>query len=157
VVLSNFFLVIAETNHTADGAATPVWIRIVDWVFLFIYMIELGLKLIVMGRSMFNDFFTVFDVTIVGASVVLGVVELMLLSLPSVSVLRIVRLLRLGRSVRVLKQLPVLHMMLRGLYGVAKPLLYGIGLLGFVFLFWGVLAVTFFIPSKQGACGRGCI
>ncbi|KAG7161737.1 Two pore calcium channel protein 1-like 2 [Homarus americanus] len=100
-----FFDILTLINAVVIGIATPysTWDDSAEWFFLSFFMMEILLKLYVMGvRRYFKHMWNVFDIVVIGSAFVLGIVEAIIeterksrLSLDVLLVLRVLRLVKI--------------------------------------------------------------
>lgn len=104
-----FFDVLTLVNAVVIGISTSdsTWDDTAEWVFLSFFMLEILLKLYVLGfRRFFKRMWNVFDFVVIGAAFILGVAEAIAddeqesrLSLDVLLVLRVLRLVKIIGSV----------------------------------------------------------
>ncbi len=134
-----------ETSATVVAAIGDL-LRVVDWLVVAVFVIEIAAKLAVWRLGFFRDPWNVFDLTVVGISLVPAT--------HSASVLRALRVLRLLRLVSVVPSMRrVVEGLLRAIPGMAAT---G-GLLVLLFYVSGVMATKLFgaaFPEWFGTLGR---
>mmetsp|Transcript_102110 Transcript_102110/g.284300 ORF Transcript_102110/g.284300 Transcript_102110/m.284300 type:complete len:584 (+) Transcript_102110:44-1795(+) len=156
VIFFNLILVVVETDILADNnAKIPPWLDIVNNLLLLLYTVELAARLFVERCHFFCDIMNVVDFLVVSADIFILLLGQIVGDLPSVSIFRIVRLVRLSRAYKVMMLFPELSMMLRGLVGAFKAIVWGSVMVGFILTCWGILAVQLVHPlnvelTKQG-------
>ncbi|CAE7209443.1 Scn11a [Symbiodinium pilosum] len=112
IISSNMVIVILETDATADNQMAPMWMRVLNLVFLVVYSIEAAVKIYAWRWRYFQDYWNLLDFTVVLLDVALTVTGLFQLSGSGVSMLRIFRMGKMARIFRVLRQIWELKMLL---------------------------------------------
>lgn len=134
-----------ETSATVVAAIGDL-LRVLDWLVVAVFVVEIAAKLAVWRLGFFRDPWNVFDLTVVGISLVPAT--------HSASVLRALRVLRLLRLVSVVPSMRrVVEGLLRAIPGMAAT---G-GLLVLLFYVSGVMATKLFgaaFPEWFGTLGR---
>jgi voltage-gated sodium channel len=145
VILINSALLGLETSHTVMDRFGSLLVAL-DYVCLGIFIVELGAKLFARGSSFFRSGWNLFDLVIVGLSLV-----------PGAQTLSVLRALRILRVLRVISVLPRLRRVVEG-FITALP---GMGsvflLMGMVFYIGAVMATKLFgaaFPDWFGDLGR---
>lgn len=145
VILFNAVLLGLETSPTVTAVVGPA-IRVLDATCLAIFVVELALKLFALRLGFFRSGWNLFDVMIVGISLVPGT--------QGFSVLRALRVLRLLRVVSVTPSLRrVVEGFLRALPGMGSVFL----LMGMIFYIGAVMATNLFgrtFPEWFGDLGN---
>ncbi|MEO0654117.1 MAG: ion transporter [Pseudomonadota bacterium] len=145
VILFNALLLGMETSPAIMAAAGPL-IIVLDRACLFVFIVEIGLKLIAYRWAFFKSGWNLFDFAIVGVSLIPGA--------QSFSVLRALRILRL---LRVVSAAPRLRRVVEG-FITALP---GMGsvflLMALIFYIGAVMATKLFaatFPEWFGSLGQ---
>ena len=145
VILFNAVLLGMETSPAIMAAAGPL-IIVLDRACLFVFIVEIGLKLIAYRWAFFKSGWNLFDFAIVGVSLIPGA--------QSFSVLRALRILRL---LRVVSAAPRLRRVVEGVI-TALP---GMGavflLMALIFYIGAVMATKLFaatFPEWFGSLGQ---
>ncbi|XP_045582031.1 two pore channel protein 1 [Procambarus clarkii] len=104
-----FFDLLTLLNAVVIGISTPesTWDDAAEWIFLSFFMLEIILKLYVLGiRRFFKRMWNVFDFIVIGAAFIMGVLDAIIqseqqsrLSLDVLLVLRVLRLVKIIGSV----------------------------------------------------------
>jgi len=149
VIFMNFVVVIVETDFGALEEAVPIWVEVCNWLIFVVFLIELILRLFVLRKAFFHETWNIFDFFIILIDVVLSIVGMAFGKLIDVSCLRVLRLARLARAAKIVKLFPELYLMLAGLAGATKAILWGTVLLAFSILIFAVLAVQFIHPINK--------
>jgi hypothetical protein len=125
IIILNLFVFCAHT-HRQNPIFDDVF-AVINYVFMFIFIIEGVLKLLCLGKSYFKDPWNNFDMTIMvmsGTSVLLT--KLKIINLGSRASL--LRILRLGRLLRLIHRAETLRMIF-DTFLITLPSLANIGLL----------------------------
>ena len=145
VILFHAVLLGMETSPAIMAAAGPL-IIVLDRACLFVFIVEIGLKLIAYRWAFFKSGWNLFDFAIVGVSLIPGA--------QSISVLRALRILRL---LRVVSAAPRLRRVVEG-FITALP---GMGsvflLMALIFYIGAVMATKLFaatFPEWFGSLGQ---
>lgn len=156
LILFNMVLVILETDASASEMDLPTWVEVADKILLAIYMTELVLRLYVWRCSFFLNGWCLLDFTVVSIDVSSYVLESFLGDvMPSVSFIRALRLARLMRAVKVFRQIPEIQMMIEGMVGAAKAIMFGSLAVGMMLLIWSILAVQLLHPTNRAIAESG--
>lgn len=138
IIVANSICIGIETSYEIEGKNTDVF-QVLEHVFLWIYIVELGLRFVAYGVSCLKDGWTLFDFVLV----ILGVLSLYILGpifsnmksddndnvaivkkLTGFLVLRTLRLFRLARLLKLMVQFRTLWMLVRGLLSSLGTILY---------------------------------
>jgi voltage-gated sodium channel len=153
VILLNMFVVIEETNLTAAEEEVYPWLRAVGYTMTSIYIVELALRMYAFRCEFWTNSWNVFDFFIVSVDLIslcLGLI----VDIPSVAPLRILRLVRLTRAVRILLAFPELYMIIKGIAGAAKTIIWGIALVLGVLTLYSIMAVVLIHPINKRIAER---
>lgn len=124
------------------------WLKLMNWVYLVIYSIELGFRIYVHRIRCFTNGWDMFDATVIFvglSSEALGGL------LPSTGILRLARLARLSRAFRVVKLPHELHVMIHGLQAAMSAIAFGaLAVFGLLTL-WAIVAVEILNELNQEA------
>ena len=145
VILFNAVILGLETSNAVMQAAGPL-IRILDAICLGVFVVEIGLKLFGSGFAFFRRGWNIFDVIIVGVSLIPGAQGL--------SVLRALRILRLLRVVSVA---PSLRRVVEGLFNALPGMSSVFLLMGVIFYIASVMSTKLFgtaFPQWFGSLGQ---
>eukprot|EP00931_Biecheleriopsis_adriatica_P069087 TRINITY_DN42978_c0_g1_i1.p1 TRINITY_DN42978_c0_g1~~TRINITY_DN42978_c0_g1_i1.p1 ORF type:complete len:667 (-),score=140.58 TRINITY_DN42978_c0_g1_i1:55-1989(-) len=152
IILGNMALAWYETDLTAapNTAAIPMWLRVSNIFISILYAGEVALRITVMQREFFRYFFSwdTFDLFLVVSDVILLILQAFL----DVQQNAAIRALRIGRSLRVVKAIRVwpafreLYVMMHGLIGAFKAMLWSAVLLFLVLTLFGIIAVEVIHP-----------
>jgi len=169
VILGNIVLIIMETDSearcypaymdnigdcpTLGGRQLP-WLHVANMSMLALYTVESCLRLFVQCRQFFKSRWNCFDVIIVFA----GWLNVIISSIVSVkfAFLRFFRIARLLRVLRIFIAFRELYLLMTGLYGAMKTILWG-GLMLFAMLtLWSIIVVDFVHPWNTTINYDGC-
>lgn len=144
-------------RDTADG---DVWIVALSQVLLFMYSVEISLRLFVYRLAFFHNKWNMFDLGIVGSDILVefltSIVEVVPESTLSIfGLLRILRALRFVRAIRTLTLFRELYMMLHGFVSSMRAIFWATILLLMMLCFWGVIAVELVHPINQDLAELG--
>jgi voltage-gated sodium channel len=155
VIMFNLVLVVIETDVVAKDEEPPAWVEVLSWMILFLFCIELALRLWVQRCAFWVDSCNIFDCVLVIVDVIFNVMGLIAGDLFPVTFLRIVRLCKLGRVCKAFHVFPELRLMMAGLIGSMKAIVWGTVLLMFTLLVWSIIAVQFIHPLNKDLADRG--
>lgn len=145
IILINSFLIGVQTTYTDDT------INIVQQIILYIFTIEVALRLIAAGnlKDFFKDGWNIFDFTLV----VIGWIPPSLVS--SASTVMALRVLRVFRVLRLLRTLAEIKLIIAVLMKSLRSLLYN-GILFFIFMYlFAVAGVSMFrLPDPTQISGE---
>ncbi len=151
--IQNFIVILIILNSISIGFETSENIMLsigntlllFDKIILFIFVIEISLKLYAYGSSFFKSGWNVFDFSIV-----------IIALLPTSGSLAILRSLRIFRSLRLLKNLPKLRFIVESLFHSLPSLGWIFVLLALVFYVFAVIGTKLFgaeFPEWFGSLG----
>jgi len=149
VIMFNMLLIIVETDHAAHSEGTIPWVENAGATVLIIFVVELCLRLFVGGRAFFSHGWNVFDFLIVVSDAMFSLLGLILGSVFPMSTLRVFRLCKLARVSKVFRVFPELRIMMAGLMGSFRAIVWGTVLLAFVLIVWAIVAVQFIHPIAK--------
>lgn len=155
VILGNFALIIAETNINASEDDVPVWMGALSWSVLVLFAVELIVRLYVGGSRFFADPWNCFDFFIITADIIFSVIAELFESLMPISLLRILRLAKVARISKVVRVFPELRLMIGGLAGAMRAIMWGTVLMAIALLICAVLAVQFIHPLTEELAQKG--
>lgn len=119
VIILNALCIGAEAEISLNYKNVQ-WPESLEYVFLFIYMMELILRLVANGRNNFGDPWFDFDIVLVALSLIGVIMSHMKTSLRgawnSIMVLRSLRLLRLARALRMVQHFKTVWRLVYGLF-----------------------------------------
>ena len=115
-----------------------------DTVFLFIFVVEIGLRLFVQRLSYFKDGWNWFDLTVVGIAL-----------LPTSDGLSALRTLRVIRALRLLTLLPAMRSVIGGLIRALPGMFSAMILLGLIHYVYAVIGVQMFGGQLYGGYAGG--
>ncbi|MBL0886711.1 ion transporter [Myceligenerans indicum] len=142
VIVANALVLGVETS-IADPTV-DLWLRRVDTVMLWIFVVELCLRIFAHGRKFFTDPWSIFDLLVVGIALVPASVD-------SLSALRALRILR---ALRVVNAVPSMKRVVNGLVA-AVPGMGSVGaLLMLVLYVSAVIATKLFRDIAPGYFGN---
>jgi hypothetical protein len=115
---------------------------------LVFYTLELVFRFWVYRFTMLKDAFSLLDLTLVSFDIITLFMDAGQ-DFMNASILRIVRLAKVSRTFQLLKVVPELHLMIKGLVGAVKAIFWGAILAAFMILIWSILAVSIIHPINQ--------
>ncbi|MBI6630050.1 ion transporter [Pontibaca salina] len=145
VILLNAVILGLETSQTAMELAGPL-IVLIDRICLFIFVVEIALKLFARGLDFFRRGWSVFDFVIVSISLI-----------PAVQGLSVLRALRILRLLRVVSVAPSLRRVVEGLVNALPGMGSVFLLMGAIFYISSVMATKLFgaaFPEWFGTLAR---
>lgn len=149
LILFNLFLIIAETDATADGDSAPGWISFTNYMLITIYTLEVSAKLFAYHRRFFHCNWNIMDLSVISLDVMFIFLELVAGGMPKVSVFRIFRLVRLMRAFKAMSMFPELAMLLRGFMSAIRAIFWGMLLIVVFITIWSILAVQLIHPLNK--------
>ena len=144
VIVVNAITLGLETSATAMSAAGPL-ILAIDAAALWIFSIEIGLKLWVYRGRFFRDGWNVFDLVIVGIAWI-----------PSAGPMAVLRALRVMRILRLVSIVPQMRTVVSALLGALPGMGAILAVLGLVFYVAAVMATKLYgdaFPAWFGSVG----
>lgn len=162
IILINLFLVIVETDAVAKKKDVPIWATSMSWMVLGSFVVEMMLRIFVERGDFWFDGCNVLDFVLVATDVVCNLIGLVGGETFSITFLRIVRLCKLARVAKAFHVFPELRLMMAGLIGSVRAIIWGTVLLVFTVLVWSIIAVQFIHPlnmevaetNKYAGCDR---
>jgi len=144
LIAINAVLVVLETDYHGRREPVSGWLTALTTMLLFVYAVELLIRIYVYRQYFFTSNWNVFDFTVVALDVSSQVIERVVSDgIPGLSVLRIFRLGRLLRLVEVLTIFHELHTMVELMIGAFRAMFWGTVLLGIILTLWSIVAVEF--------------
>eukprot|EP00930_Biecheleria_cincta_P060971 TRINITY_DN46538_c0_g1_i1.p1 TRINITY_DN46538_c0_g1~~TRINITY_DN46538_c0_g1_i1.p1 ORF type:complete len:599 (-),score=67.44 TRINITY_DN46538_c0_g1_i1:434-2230(-) len=152
LILMNMCMTIYETDVTAypNKSSPPAWLKAANMVMLVLYALEVALRLIVLQSHFFVGIINwdTFDLVLVIADSVLQTLQF-LAGLDNVGLaraLRIARSFRLVKAIRIWPAFRELYVMMHGLIGAFKAMLWAAVLMFLVLALFGIIAVEVMNP-----------
>jgi len=149
VILANFVLIIVETDARAEDEDAPPWMDWASYSVLVLFVAELTLRLYTEREFFFRDAWNLFDFAIVASDAIASLVAVILSNIFPVSLLRVLRLAKVARVSKIFRMFPELRLMLAGLLGSIRAILWGTVLLLIALLLVSVIAVQFIHPLNK--------
>jgi len=153
IVAVNVAILVLETNADAscpeEVSCPPVFIRILNWIFIAIYTLESIARLVVLRSHFFKNRWNVMDLGVVIAGYLEALLLVIAQEVPGMQMVRFIRLGRLFRAFRLVKIFPNLHMMVRGLLGTIGAVNWGFFMIFFMLLLWALMAVQVIQPDNR--------
>jgi len=150
VIVVNSIMMGVETTFELEGRDTTFFSTL-EYLFLAIYLCELGLRFFAHGCACLKHPWVAFDFVLVCIGLVSHCVigpilassqdESVKDSMAGLLVLRMLRLFRLARAVRLLVQFKTLWMLVRGLIGSASTIAYTFGLIVLILYIFAYMAM----------------
>jgi len=141
VIFLNAITLGLETSHAVMDSVGGL-LHILDRIMLAIFIVELGLRLYAHGLRFFRDPWSVFDLFVVGVSLV-----------PASSGLSVLRALRVLRVLRLVSAVPGMKKVVSGLLTAIPAMMSIILLLGLVLYVGAVLATELYGPTSPAYFG----
>lgn len=151
VILVNVVLIVYETDERAlhPNVSLPSWLTAAQMVLSGIYVLEVTIRIYLMGWSFFRGFSGNFDLFLVIADL-LGVVTYFAFSAVRfghvVQLLKVLRLGRVLRIVRVLESFRELSMLMNGLAGALRAIFWAAVMICLVLMVFAIFFVEFMHP-----------
>eukprot|EP00930_Biecheleria_cincta_P042693 TRINITY_DN29382_c0_g1_i1.p1 TRINITY_DN29382_c0_g1~~TRINITY_DN29382_c0_g1_i1.p1 ORF type:complete len:591 (-),score=105.69 TRINITY_DN29382_c0_g1_i1:159-1931(-) len=155
VIAVNSICIAVETQWSIDHEIDALWPQSLDMGFMCVYVIEIAVRLIALGRKNFEDGWFWFDIALVIAGLLSNLVMPIMLALlgddvdaemfQKVLVIRSFRLLRLVRAVRLTKTFRTAWRLVHGLVTSGNTMVSTLGILAislFIFSCLGVEIIT---------------
>ena len=136
-IFINAVLIGAEVSLPPESAWKSTLVMI-DYGFVMLFTVELGLKMMHFRRQFFRDPWRVFDFLVVGVALI-----------PTAGPLAVLRAFRVLRALRMISFLPKLRHVVTGLMGSLHGLGAVGGILGLVFYVASVVATSLFGETHQ--------
>jgi len=156
VILFNAVIAIIEADETANGDEAPTWIRVINYLLLAFYSLEITFRIFVYRLIYFRSFWSWVDLTVVGIDVCMNILRGIVGTIPNISVLRTIRLIRLARAYHVIGLFPELHVMVMGLSGTVRTVCWGLVLLLGVLIVFALVAVQLIHPIAKRVYWYNC-
>ena len=145
-IVQNFILFVIIVNAIVLGLQTSPglmadygwFLDVIDDIALFIFVVELLIKMIVYRFSFFKDGWNVFDFIIVGISLI-----------PAAETFSVLRALRIMRALRVMSVVPQLRQVVQALLSALPGMASVIVVLGLVFYVASVMATKLYGASSN--------
>jgi voltage-gated sodium channel len=135
VIIVNAITLGLETSPAAMAAAGPLLLT-ADRVMLWIFVVEIALRLFAHGVRFFRDPWSVFDFVIVGLALA-----------PATTGFAVLRALRVLRVLRLISAVPKMRMVVRALLSAIPGIGSIVGLLALIFYVMAVMATKMFGSS----------
>lgn len=147
VIVLNLVLVAVETDASVDGDHPAMIFEIMNWIVVFVFVVEIALKAYVYRSFFFVDEANVIDFFIVAFDVVLCFLSVWFQHMPSFAILRVFRcVVRLSRALRFATFFEELYTMLQGFRMALNAIFWGVFLLVLSLVVWSILAVQLVHP-----------
>lgn len=147
VIIANLVLVILEADAKAAASDLPFWLVQAAQGLLWFYVAEICARLFVWRCEFFEKNENIFDFALVSVDLVFFVLDLFIGDrLPPMAILRILRLAKLSRMTRVLNNSRELYVIMAGLGGAMRAMMWGCVLLFVVLLLWAIVATEVLHP-----------
>jgi len=159
IIILNSATIGIETSYTVRGDDIPMALVVVEYVFLFLYVVELGLRFHAVGvKEAMSSNWVKFDTVLVVsglANFVLTLVSLgggaMEVAVGNMNMLKMLRLVRLARTVRVVVQFRTMWLLVQGLMHALLPMFWtGILMMMVVYIF-AILGMETVVGSSDEA------
>jgi len=156
-IVVTIVMVVLETDAVAKGSSPESWVSVTSDVILVLYICDIALRVFIFRASYAAYLGNWADVAIVLSDV--GVLAYQYFTRGGAtlgfSFLRVFRLLRLGQAMHVLEMFPELHLMIKGMTGAFKVLMWGLAVLLLMLLVWSILAVQLIHPLNRELAHEG--
>eukprot|EP00931_Biecheleriopsis_adriatica_P085996 TRINITY_DN60738_c0_g1_i1.p1 TRINITY_DN60738_c0_g1~~TRINITY_DN60738_c0_g1_i1.p1 ORF type:complete len:631 (+),score=120.63 TRINITY_DN60738_c0_g1_i1:38-1930(+) len=161
VIVMNAGVAWYETDISAvSGYETPAWLDIFNVAMFGLYALEMSLRLVALQGSFFAGIvnWNTFDLSLVCAD---GIMMVLRLAYPqmennsAIRALRICRSFRLVKAVRLWPAFRELYVMMHGLIGAFKAMLWSTVLLFLVLTLFGIVAVEVINPLTKQLAAEG--
>jgi len=157
VIVVNAATIGLEASITRSGGTTPQILQVLEYVFLFIYLVELGLRLWALGYSALRSAWVLFDLFLVCfgcLDVVAGLAlegsagsSASIVVLNQVLLVRIFRLARLARVLRLMIKFQTLWMLVQGLVNSLVTLVWTCIIICILLFVFAVLGLELLRPD----------
>lgn len=152
-VVINIVLMIQETDFVATCvtagkpgvACVPFWMVSMNWLLLFVYTLEVGLRMFVLRGGFFFIGWNLLDLGIVLVGLAGGVLH-HAEDFARLQLLRIVRVARVLRVAKLLNRFPTLKNLIMGFSGAMQAMFWGLLLILLLLTMWSILAVEVIHP-----------
>jgi hypothetical protein len=151
-IVVTIVMVVMETDAVAKGGSPAHWVSVTSDAVLAMFIFDIALRIYIFRTCYLTHLSNWADLMIVGSDS--GIVLYQYCTsgqakVKALSFLRIFRLLRLGQTVQILEQFPELHLMLKGMTGAFKTLMWGLAVLLLMLLLWSIMAVQYIHPLNE--------
>eukprot|EP00429_Kryptoperidinium_foliaceum_P001785 CAMPEP_0176014386 /NCGR_PEP_ID=MMETSP0120_2-20121206/6797_1 /TAXON_ID=160619 /ORGANISM="Kryptoperidinium foliaceum, Strain CCMP 1326" /LENGTH=238 /DNA_ID=CAMNT_0017347327 /DNA_START=38 /DNA_END=752 /DNA_ORIENTATION=- len=152
LIIVNMVFVILEVNWNASGIETPHWVKGINLGILFLYLLEVSIKVLRIG----GDVLRVIDLVVVSVDILVTLLILIMpVTLLPVILARIARIMKVTRAFRMLSMFPELNVLMRGMFLACKTIMWGVFLLVAMLCFWSIFATLFIHPIVQDLDRQG--
>lgn len=150
IFVNSFFVILDTDIRATEDGETPIWLEYCVYIFMFVYVADLTLRLTVFRLDFFNSYWNIFDFVVVMVDVLFEVLSMMGIGISvSVSVLRILRLGRLVRFMRVLRFFHELYVMFHLMMSALRAISWGAALMAVMMTIWSIIAVEVLHPLNK--------
>jgi len=147
VIVLNIFMVITDVDTKAKDEDAKPWTTIVNDFLLAVYITEACVRFVAERLEMFKEFYGCMDVFLI----------FMDLCIPSsITIFRVIRVTKVCRAMKCLHLAPELHLMMKGMSGATKSILWGTILTLTFVVTWAILAVALIHPLNKEIPYVGC-
>eukprot|EP00930_Biecheleria_cincta_P029535 TRINITY_DN20536_c0_g1_i1.p1 TRINITY_DN20536_c0_g1~~TRINITY_DN20536_c0_g1_i1.p1 ORF type:complete len:478 (+),score=95.30 TRINITY_DN20536_c0_g1_i1:58-1491(+) len=138
-----------DCNCTLDDVVctlTPGWVAVCEWIFFFIYLLELVARIFVFRLQALKNHWIQFDSLLVFTAildVIMKLADIQDATLKKFMLFRLFRLARLARAVRLMSQFQTLWQLVAGLMFSLKTLLWTFVLLSIMIYMFALFGMEF--------------
>jgi hypothetical protein len=159
IIILNSATIGVETSYTVRGDAIPMSLVVIEYLFLFLYVVELSLRFHAVGvKESLSSNWVKFDTVLVVsglANFVLTLVSLgggaMEVAVGNMNMLKMLRLVRLARTVRVVVQFRTMWLLVQGLMHALLPMFWTCILMMMVVYIFAILGMETVVGSSEEA------
>ncbi len=145
LILLNSVILALETSP-AVMASVGTMLYALDALFLFLFTVEISLRLFVDFKGFWRDPWRIFDFVVITLAL-----------MPATGPLAVLRSLRILRVMRLISAVPAMRRVVSGLLGAVPGMLSIIALIGILFFVFSVISTTLFseaFPEWFGSLGE---
>eukprot|EP00930_Biecheleria_cincta_P042043 TRINITY_DN28913_c0_g1_i2.p1 TRINITY_DN28913_c0_g1~~TRINITY_DN28913_c0_g1_i2.p1 ORF type:complete len:612 (-),score=116.69 TRINITY_DN28913_c0_g1_i2:497-2332(-) len=161
-VLISFNVVLTwyETDLNAHAGGVPGWLRAMNLLLLVLYASEVFLRLVTLQGSFFAGCanWDTFDLLLVLTDILFMLLKAILPGMDDnagIRALRICRSLRMVKAIRIWPPLRELYIMMHGLLGAFKAMVWSFVMLFLILTLFGIIAVETINPIVQSIATEG--
>lgn len=161
LIIFNMILTWYETDLSAqEDTRVPDWLKAMNLLMLILYGSEVALRLITLRERFFEGYvnWDTFDLLLVLSDIVFLVIKAVFPEMegnPGIRALRICRSLRMVKAIRIWPPLRELYIMMHGLIGAFKAMVWSFVMLFLVLTLFGIIAVETINPIVKEIHAEG--
>eukprot|EP00928_Gymnodinium_smaydae_P056144 TRINITY_DN39573_c0_g1_i1.p1 TRINITY_DN39573_c0_g1~~TRINITY_DN39573_c0_g1_i1.p1 ORF type:complete len:681 (+),score=79.33 TRINITY_DN39573_c0_g1_i1:262-2043(+) len=138
------YIAVVQTDVKARRVSIPLWADITEKLFMTFYVSDILFRIYLVRFDFFSKPSNLFDMAIVGIDILASLLDGIVGNVGPVSLLRAARTLRIVRLVRSLKLFRDLYLMMKGLEGALRAIIFATLLIFIVLTMFSILSVELF-------------